>query len=113
MLEEQKAPLLKRMAGIAVVLVLGAVLLVWGVDLGKRIFGASQGAPTAQQQLELVQAELARVTAERDALLEAAKKAGLPIATGNTGAAPPSENKVLPENQTQPGKPAPESMSSH
>ena len=46
------------------------------MDLGGRIFGASQGAPTAQQQLELVQAELVRVTAERDALLEAAKKAG-------------------------------------
>jgi hypothetical protein len=92
-LVEQKAPLLKRLAAIAVVLVLGGVLVVWGVDLGGRIFGASRGAPTAQQQLELVQAELVRVTAERDALLEAAKKAG--------------------QQQSEPPKSPPDSASPH
>ncbi|CAN7718547.1 hypothetical protein LJR289_005944 [Pseudoduganella sp. LjRoot289] len=112
-LVEHKAPLLKRAAAVAVVLALAGVLLVWGIDLGQRIFGASRGAPAAQDQLALVQAELVRVTAERDALLEAASKAGLPIATGRTGSQPPSEDKVLPENQTQPGKAGPDSMSSH
>jgi hypothetical protein len=78
-LVEQKAPLFKRIAAIAIALVLGGVLVVWGVDLGQRIFGASQGAPTAQQQLELVQAELLQVSAERDALLAIVKQAGLPL----------------------------------
>lgn len=78
-LVEQKAPLFKRIAAVAIALVLGGALLVWGVDLGKRIFGASQGAPSAQQQLELVQAELVQVTAERDALLAIVKQAGLPL----------------------------------
>jgi len=78
-LVERKAPLLARIAGVAVVLALGGVLLVWGVDLGGRIFGVSRGAPTPEQQLAQVQAELAQMTAERDALQAIVKKAGLPL----------------------------------
>jgi hypothetical protein len=65
---ERKAPLLARIAGVAVVLVLGGVLAVWGVDLGKRIIGASHGEPSVQQQLAQAQAELDKITAERDGL---------------------------------------------
>jgi len=68
-----------RILGIAVVLVLGGVLVVWGVDLGKRILGASHGQslPDVQQQLYEAQAEIARLTAERDALQAALKAAGV------------------------------------
>jgi hypothetical protein len=65
---ERKAPLLARIAGVAVVLVLGGVLAVWGVDLGKRIIGASHGEPSVQQQLAQAQSELDKITAERDGL---------------------------------------------
>ena len=107
-LVEQKAPLAKRLAGIAVVVALAGVLLVWGIDLGMRIFGVSRGAPSVERQLEQVQAELARMTAERDALL-AAKQAstGVPDATGKTGMAPPSAVQALPE-QALPEKVLPE-----
>lgn len=98
-LVEQKAPLARRLAGVAIAVALGGVLLVWGVDLGMRIFGISQGAPSVERQLEQVRAELARVSAERDALLAAAKeaKAGLPDATGKTAAASPSDAQAPPD----------------
>lgn len=85
-LEERRAPLVARVLGIAVVLVMGGVLVVWGVDLGKRIVGASHGQalPDVQQQLDDAQAEIARLTAERDALQAALKAAGIapPAAAG-------------------------------
>jgi hypothetical protein len=65
---ERKAPLVARVAGVVVVLVLGGVLAVWGVDLGKRIIGASHGEPSVQQQLAQAQSELDKITAERDGL---------------------------------------------
>ncbi|SFU27475.1 hypothetical protein [Pseudoduganella namucuonensis] len=76
-LQEQKAPLLARVAGIAVVLVLAGVLVVWGVDLGRRLFGASQGVTPSslQQRLDEARIEIATLKAERDALLAAAKAA--------------------------------------
>jgi hypothetical protein len=72
---ERKAPLLARIAGVAVVLVLGGVLAVWGVDLGKRIVGASHGEPSVQQQLAQAQSELDKVSAERDGLQAKGKPA--------------------------------------
>jgi hypothetical protein len=80
-LEERRAPLVARVLGVAVVLVMGGVLLVWGVDLGQRIMGASQGQslPDVQQQLDEAQAEIGRLTAERDALQAALKAAGVPL----------------------------------
>ncbi len=76
-LVEQKAPLALRVAGVAVVLVMAGVLLVWGIDLGQRIFGASKGesAPSIQKQLEQAEADLVKLTAERDALLAGKAKA--------------------------------------
>ncbi|MRV73212.1 hypothetical protein GJ700_15990 [Duganella sp. FT92W] len=89
-LEERRAPLVARVLGIAVVLVMGGVLVVWGVDLGKRIVGASHGQalPDVQQQLEDAQAEIARLTAERDALQAVLKAAGVapPAAAGAVSA---------------------------
>ena len=95
-LEERRAPLVARILGVAVVLVMGGVLLVWGVDLGQRIMGASQGQslPDVQQQLDEAQAEIGRLTAERDALQAALKAAGVaspaPDAVVHGAAAPVS-----------------------
>ncbi|MTW02014.1 hypothetical protein [Pseudoduganella ginsengisoli] len=90
-LEEKRPPLAARVLGIAVVLVMAGVLVVWGVDLGKRIMGASHGSgvPDVQRQLDDAQAEIARLTAERDALQAALKAAGVP--------APPSQGVGLTE----------------
>jgi hypothetical protein len=79
---ERKAPLLARIAGVAVVLALGGVLAVWGVDLGKRIIGASHGEPSVQQQLAQAQSELDKVSAERDGL----QARGKPAAAGTVSA---------------------------
>ncbi len=88
MLEEKRPPLVARMLGIAVVLVMGGVLVVWGVDLGRRIVGASHGQalPDLKQQLEDAEAEIARLTAERDALQAAMKAAGVPLPAAASGA---------------------------
>lgn len=88
-LQEQKAPLLARVAGVAVVLVLAGVLVVWGVDLGQRLFGASQGVtlPSLQQQLDEAQIEIAKLKAERDALQAAAKAAPADGAAASPAAA--------------------------
>lgn len=69
-LEEQKrAPLLVRVVGVAAVVVLAGLLLVWGVDLGRRIFAAGAGeADQAVQATVALQDELAKVSAERDRL---------------------------------------------
>lgn len=66
-LVEQRAPLALRLLGIAVVLVLAGVLVVWGIDLGQRLFGAGAAGPDAPAAH--ASAELERVSAERDALL--------------------------------------------
>jgi hypothetical protein len=62
--------LLARVLGLSAVLVMGGVLVVWGIDLGKRVMGVSSGesGPAVSQQLAATQLDLARVTAERDAL---------------------------------------------
>jgi hypothetical protein len=90
-LEQKRPPLVARILGIAVVLVLGGVLVVWGIDLGKRIMGASHGQslPDMQQQLDEAQAEIARLTAERDALQAALKAAGVapPVVSAGAGSA--------------------------
>lgn len=67
--------MLVRVLGLAAVLVAGGVLVVWGVDLGKRVVGVSQGesSPSIKKQLAATELELARMTAERDALAEKLK----------------------------------------
>lgn len=74
--------MLARVIGLAAVLVAGGVLVMWGVDLGKRVIGASQGesSPSIKKQLAATELELARMTAERDALAEKLKAA--PAVTG-------------------------------
>lgn len=69
--------MLARVMGLAAVLVAGGVLVMWGVDLGKRVIGVSQGesGPSMKKQLAATELELARVTAERDALAEKLKAA--------------------------------------
>ena len=69
--------MLARVIGLAAVLVAGGVLVVWGVDLGKRVVGVSQGesSPSLKKQLAATELELARMTAERDALAEKLKAA--------------------------------------
>jgi|SRR6185369_2922860 hypothetical protein len=69
--------MLVRVIGLAAVLVAGGVLVVWGVDLGKRVVGVSQGesSPSLKKQLAATELELARMTAERDALAEKLKAA--------------------------------------
>ena len=69
--------MLARVLGLAAVLVAGGVLVVWGVDLGKRVLGVSQGesSPSVKKQLAATELELVRVTSERDALAEKLKAA--------------------------------------
>lgn len=109
--QERKAPLLARIAGIGAVLVLGGVLVVWGVDLGQRIFGASQGQsePGLQQQLDQAQEEIARLTAERDALKAAAgsasaSSAGAASATSATPATSAAASAELAAAKMENGK---------
>lgn len=75
MVEQARPPMLARVLGLAAVLVAAGVLVVWGVDLGKRVIGASKGeaGPSVSRQLAATELELARVTAERDALAEKLK----------------------------------------
>ena len=72
--------MLVRVLGLAAVLVAGGVLVMWGVDLGKRVIGVSKGesGPTVARQLAAAELELARVSAERDEL--AAKLKAIPAA---------------------------------
>ncbi|WP_028102303.1 DUF6776 family protein [Pseudoduganella violaceinigra] len=83
-MEQVRAPMLVRVLGLAAVLVASGVLVVWGVDLGKRVIGVSSGesGPSVARQLAASELELARVTAERDALtekLKAAQQAPAPL----------------------------------
>ena len=82
-MEQARVPLLARVLGLAAVLVAGGVLAVWGVDLGKRVIGVSQGesGPSIAKQLSAAELELARITAERDALAEKLKAAPPPAAS--------------------------------
>jgi hypothetical protein len=64
-------PLALRLLGVFVTLALVGLLLVWGYDLGKRLLGASHGELTVEQQLAVAQADLTRLTLERDQLLAA------------------------------------------
>lgn len=59
-----------RMLGVAVVLVLAGVLVVWGVDLGRRIglLNGSEAALSDAQTVKLLQDDLLKITAERDRL---------------------------------------------
>jgi hypothetical protein len=86
-MERARAPMLVRMLGLAAVLVAGGVLAMWGVDLGKRVIGVSQGesGPSVARQLAVAELELARVTAERDTLAEKLKSA--PVAAAAPAAA--------------------------
>ncbi|HEY0585941.1 MAG TPA: DUF6776 family protein [Pseudoduganella sp.] len=79
-MEQARAPMLVRVLGLAAVLVAGGVLVMWGVDLGKRVIGVSKGesGPTVARQLAAAELELARVSAERDEL--AAKLKAIPAA---------------------------------
>ena len=79
-MEQVRVPLLARVIGLAAVLVAGGVLVMWGVDLGKRVIGVSKGesGPTVARQLAAAELELARVSAERDEL--AAKLKAVPAA---------------------------------
>jgi len=74
-MEQARVPLLVRVFGLAAVLVAGGALAVWGVDLGKRVVGISKGesGPTVARQLAAAELELARVSAERDELVEKLK----------------------------------------
>lgn len=78
--------MLVRVLGLAAVLVAGGVLVMWGVDLGKRVIGVSKGesGPTVARQLAATELELARVSAERDEL--AAKLKAVPTAAPATAA---------------------------
>lgn len=78
--------MLARVLGLAAVLVAAGVLVVWGVDLGKRVIGASKGeaGPSVSKQLAATELELARVSAERDALADKLK-------TPAAAASPPSQ----------------------
>ncbi|WP_431476854.1 DUF6776 family protein [Massilia eburnea] len=76
-MEQVRAPMLVRGLALAAVLVAGGVLVMWGVDLGKRVVGVSQGesGPTVAKQLAASELELARVSAERDELAAKLKAA--------------------------------------
>lgn len=75
--EQGRVPLLARVLGLPAVLVAGGVLVMWGIDLGQRVIGASQGesGPSMARQLAAAELDLARVTAERDALADKLKAA--------------------------------------
>ncbi|UGQ47067.1 DUF6776 family protein [Massilia endophytica] len=61
---EQKAPLAVRIGGVAVVLALAGGLLMWGLDLGQRLIGASRApAPTVTIEHEPAPAASAAASA--------------------------------------------------
>jgi len=64
-------PLAVRALGVLMTLALVGVLLAWGVDLGRRLLGASHGEASVEQQLAAAQADLTKLTLERDQLLAA------------------------------------------
>jgi len=76
-MEQARVPMLARLLGLAAVLVAAGVLVMWGVDLGKRVLGVSQGeaGPAVSRQLAAAELELARMTDERDALAARLKAA--------------------------------------
>lgn len=112
-MEQARPPLLARVLGLAAVLVAAGVLVVWGVDLGKQVIGASKGeaGPNVARQLAATELELARVTAERDALAEKLKAgaagAAAAAAPGNTDAelAKLNADLALLEEVLPPAKP--------
>lgn len=85
-LVEQKAPLLVRVLGLTVVLMLAGALLVWGWDLGTRLIGASS-KPAPAVVIEHTPAPVAG-----SAAASAAAEAGLRPA----GAAPSNPRAVAP-----------------
>lgn len=87
-LVEQKAPLLVRVVGLTVVLMLAGALLVWGWDLGARLIGASS-RPAPAVVIEHTAAPLAGSAAP------AAAASGSPAAgaaPSNVPAAAPAAN---------------------
>lgn len=101
-----------RVLGLAAVLVGAGVLVLWGVDLGQRVLGVSQGesGPAVSRQLAATELELARMTAERDALAEKLKAAVPPAAAPGNDAELAKLNadlalleKVLPPARTGSG----------
>lgn len=67
----QARPLVVRVLGVLMTLALVGLLVVWGADLGKRLLGASHGELSVEQQLAAAQADLTKLTLERDQLLAA------------------------------------------
>jgi ABC-type transporter Mla subunit MlaD len=112
-MEEQKRPPLPvRVLGVVVMLVLAGMLVMWGIDLGKRIIGAGSGEtdPAAQAALGL-QDELAKVNAERERLdaAGAAATAALKEAQGRIQALQADNSQLagdleLTESQLPPEK---------
>ncbi|MGB9992542.1 DUF6776 family protein [Massilia sp. SM-13] len=86
-LVEQKAPLLVRVLGLTVVLMLAGALLVWGWDLGTRLIGASS-KPAPAVVIEHTPSPVAGSAAAS----AAAEAAGTPAA----GAAPSNAPAVAP-----------------
>ena len=76
-------PTVLRLGAVAVALVLAGFLVVWGIDLGRRIGGlGGPSAPSLRQQLQTAQGELARVQAERDQLAAALEKSAAAAKAG-------------------------------
>ncbi|XLZ67821.1 DUF6776 family protein [Massilia sp. SR12] len=88
-MEQARPPMLARVLGLAAVLVAAGVLVVWGVDLGQRVIGASKGeaGPSVTKQLAASELELARVTAERDALADKLKAGAAGAASASAAVA--------------------------
>lgn len=88
---QQRPPLIIRVIGIAVMLGLAALLVVWGIDLGKRIIGAGSvadtpvDADTAASAPAAFQNELGKVNvemkAERERLIAAQRTAEAALQT--------------------------------
>lgn len=111
-MEQPRVPMLARVIGLAAVLVAGGVLVMWGVDLGKRVIGVSQGesSPSVKKQLAASELELARLTAERDALAEKLKAATAapapaPVATADGELAKLNADLALLEDVLEPAPP--------
>jgi hypothetical protein len=92
-LVEQKAPLLVRVVGLTVVLMLAGVLLMWGWDLGARLIGASS-KPAPAVVIEHTPAPAASAAASAGAPAPAAAPASGP--TGTTGLAAVAASSAIP-----------------
>ncbi|MET3132314.1 hypothetical protein AAKU55_002586 [Oxalobacteraceae bacterium GrIS 1.11] len=104
-LREQSRPLLLgRALGIVAILALAGALLVWGIDLGRRIVGLSAGAPGARQQIALLQSELTRVALERDRVADAAAQTAMQIKALQFENSKLSEDLALVESRLAPPK---------